>query len=73
MREIMQNEELVALFKDNFPFWDDLSITEKETFHPVRFPVRFSEAFPLVSERILQPKTPLSVFSRALSPCRAIQ
>lgn len=32
MREIMQNEELVALFKDNFPFWDDLSITEKETF-----------------------------------------
>jgi CRP/FNR family transcriptional regulator len=28
----MQNEELVALFRDNFPFWDNLSKAEKETF-----------------------------------------
>ena len=32
MQAIMQNEELVALFRDNFPFWDNLSKTEKETF-----------------------------------------
>ena len=32
MQGIMQNEELVSLFKDNFPFWDKLSPTEKETF-----------------------------------------
>ena len=28
----MQDENLVALFKENFPFWDELSNTEKETF-----------------------------------------
>ena len=28
----MQDEELVALFKDNFPFWNELSQIEKETF-----------------------------------------
>ena len=32
MKAILENEELVALFKDNFPFWDKLSRTEKETF-----------------------------------------
>ena len=32
MKAILENEELVALFKDNFPFWDKLSQTEKETF-----------------------------------------
>ena len=32
MHGIMQDAELVALFKDNFPFWDDLSQVEKETF-----------------------------------------
>ena len=32
MQAIMQNEELVALFRDNFPFWDNLSKSEKETF-----------------------------------------
>ena len=32
MQAIMQNEELVALFRDNFPFWDNLSKMEKETF-----------------------------------------
>ena len=32
MQAIMQNEELVALFRDNFPFWDNLSKAEKETF-----------------------------------------
>ena len=28
----MQDENLVALFKETFPFWDELSNTEKETF-----------------------------------------
>ena len=28
----MQDENLVALFKENFPFWDELSNAEKETF-----------------------------------------
>ena len=28
----MQNEELISLFKENFPFWDELSQIEKETF-----------------------------------------
>ena len=32
MKAILENEELVALFKDNFPFWDKLSRAEKETF-----------------------------------------
>jgi CRP/FNR family transcriptional regulator len=32
MKAIMENEELVSLFKDNFPFWDSLSQIEKETF-----------------------------------------
>ena len=32
MKAILENEELVALFKDNFPFWEKLSQTEKETF-----------------------------------------
>ena len=32
MKAILENEELVALFKDNFPFWDKLNRTEKETF-----------------------------------------
>ena len=32
MQGIMQDEELVALFKDNFPFWNELSQIEKETF-----------------------------------------
>ena len=32
MKAILENEELVTLFKDNFPFWDKLSQTEKETF-----------------------------------------
>ena len=32
MQGIMQDKELVALFKDNFPFWDELSEIEKETF-----------------------------------------
>ena len=32
MQAIMKDKELVALFKDNFPFWDDLSQVDKETF-----------------------------------------
>ena len=32
MQAIMQNEELVSLFRNNFPFWNELSQTEKETF-----------------------------------------
>ena len=32
MQAIMQNEELISLFKENFPFWDELSQIEKETF-----------------------------------------
>ena len=32
MKAIMENEELVSLFRDNFPFWDNLSQIEKETF-----------------------------------------
>ena len=32
MKAISENEELVALFKENFPFWDQMSPTEKETF-----------------------------------------
>ena len=32
MQAIMQNEELISLFRDNFPFWDELSHIEKETF-----------------------------------------
>lgn len=32
MKAIMENEELVSLFRDNFPFWDSLSQIEKETF-----------------------------------------
>ena len=28
----MENKEFVSLFKENFPFWDDLSDTDKETF-----------------------------------------
>lgn len=32
MKAILENEELVALFKENFPFWEQLSKTEKETF-----------------------------------------
>lgn len=28
----MQDKELVNLFRDNFPFWDELSQIEKETF-----------------------------------------
>ena len=32
MQAIMQDKELVALFRENFPFWDDLTQTDKETF-----------------------------------------
>ena len=32
MNAILENEELVALFKENFPFWEQLSKAEKETF-----------------------------------------
>ena len=32
MKAILENAELVALFRDNFPFWDKLSQVEKETF-----------------------------------------
>ena len=32
MQGIMQDEALVALFKENFPFWNELSPIEKETF-----------------------------------------
>ncbi len=32
MQKILEDQSLVALFKDNFPFWDDLSRTDKETF-----------------------------------------
>ena len=32
MRSIMENEELVALFRQNFPFWGELSQIERETF-----------------------------------------
>ena len=32
MQEFMQNKELVTLFEENFPFWNDLSKTDKETF-----------------------------------------
>ena len=32
MQAIMQNEELISLFKENFPFWNELSKIEKETF-----------------------------------------
>ena len=32
MKAILENEELVALFRENFPFWDQLSQTDKETF-----------------------------------------
>ena len=32
MKAILENEELVALFKENFPFWEQLSKIEKETF-----------------------------------------
>ena len=28
----MQDENLISLFKENFPFWDDLNEIEKETF-----------------------------------------
>jgi len=28
----MENQEFVSLFKDNFPFWEDLSDTDKKTF-----------------------------------------
>ena len=32
MQGIMQDKELVVLFKENFPFWDELSQLEQETF-----------------------------------------
>ena len=32
MKAIMENQELISLFKDNFPFWENLSQVEKETF-----------------------------------------